>query len=302
VLLAISAHAQNLALTFDDGLNPHTQPQASAWNQSILDALAKANVKSMLMLACKNVESAEGMALVREWGRAGHLIANHTYSHLNLSSQKISAQTFIADVKKCDEILRGVDGFTPRLRFPYLKEWDSVEQRDAVRKWMTQNGYRPAPVSIDASDWYYADRFVAWRKTHPSADFTAYRDAYLAHLWDRANYYDGLAKRVLKRTVKHVMLLHTNAINAQFLPDVVAMFRSRGWTIVSAKEAFNDPVYASVPSAMPAGESIIWALAKQAGLEGLRYPAESEEYEQSVLDEVEARMARIQAPPEQPNR
>ena len=40
-------------------------------------------------------------------------------------------------------MLRSVDGFTPRLRFPYLKEGESVEERDAVRRWMAQSGYVP---------------------------------------------------------------------------------------------------------------------------------------------------------------
>lgn len=287
--LTHSAHAQSVALTFDDGLNPHTQPQAQMWNSSILDALAKANVTAMLLPACKNVDTAEGMQLVMAWGRAGHSVANHTYSHLDLSSQKVSAETFIADAEKCGALLSTVPGWTARLRFPYLKEGDTAEKRDTVRRWMAKSGYRPASVSIDASDWYYSNRFVEWREAHPDRDVDRYRQAYLAHLWNRATYYDGLSKRVLGRSVKHVLLLHTNAINAAFLPDVIAMFRAKGWAIVSPEDAFGDPVYAMHPSVLPAGESILWALAKQADVEGLRYPAEDGEYEKPLLDELESR-------------
>ena len=180
LLYAMSGRAQTVSFTFDDGLDPRTEPQAAVWNQRILDGLAKAGVKAMVLPACSRIESTEGMELVRAWGRAGHSIANHTYSHRNLSSSTVSAEAFIADVEKCDRMLRSMDGWTPRLRFPYLKEGDSVEERDAVRRWMGQSGYRAAPVSIDASDWYYSQRFVSWRKQHPDADPTRYREAYLA--------------------------------------------------------------------------------------------------------------------------
>lgn len=276
-------------MTFDDGLNPHRQPEAVTWNASILDALAKANVTTMLLLACKNVESAEGLQLAAAWGRAGHSVANHTYSHQNLSKPEVSAEAFIADIEKCEKVLSAVPGSTARLRFPYLKEGDTAEKRDAVRRWMKKSGYRPAPVSIDASDWYYSTRFLEWRKAHPGSSVDLYRQAYLAHLWDRATYYDGLSKRVLGRSVKHVLMLHTNGINAAFLPDVISMFRSRGWTIVSPEDAFADPVYAMQPNTLPAGESILWALAKQAGIGALRYPAEDGEYEEALVDELESR-------------
>jgi peptidoglycan/xylan/chitin deacetylase (PgdA/CDA1 family) len=87
LLLAITmsaAHAQTLALTFDDGLDPRTQPEAATWNTSLLESLAKAKVTGMLLPACKRVASADGMQLVCAWGRAGHAIGNHTYSHWNL--------------------------------------------------------------------------------------------------------------------------------------------------------------------------------------------------------------------------
>ena len=285
---APSAHSQSVALTFDDGLNPHTQPEAVAWNASILDALAKANVTSMLLPACKHVDTAEGMQLVMAWAQAGHSVANHTYSHRDLSSPEVSAEAFIADVERCGKVLSAVSSWTARLRFPYLKEGDTAEKRDAIRRWMAKNNYRPAPVSIDASDWYYSNRFVEWRKAHAGSNIDLYRQAYLAHLWNRASYYDGLSKRVLARSVKHVLLLHTNAINAAFLSDVVAMFRAKGWTIISPEEAFADPVYAMQPGVLPAGESILWALAKQSDVEGLRYPAEDGVYERTLLDELES--------------
>ena len=282
--VAAAGRAQSIALSFDDGLDPRTQAQASAWNAAMLDALAYAEVRAILFPAGGRVDSVAGLALVRDWGDAGHGIGNHTYLHRSLASRDVAPAAFIADCERAEALLMSLPGWSPRLRFPYLKEGDTAAKRDGLRDWLASRRYRSGAVSIDASDWYYDQRWRAWRAAHPDTDPAPFRDAYLAHLADRAAYYDGLSRRLLQRSVRHVLLLHTNAINAAFLPDVIAMFRSRGWTLITPTEAWDDPVYAMRPTGLPAGESLLWALARDAGVPDLRYPAEDEVHEKPLLD------------------
>ncbi len=280
------AAAQSVALSFDDGLDPRSEPQAAAWNQAILKALADAHVHSILFAAGRNVDSPQGLALVRDWGIAGHAVANHTYSHLSLNAPGTPLPRFVADVARDEALLGQEPGWVRRLRFPYLKEGDTAAKRDGMRRWLHEHSYGSGAVSIDASDWYYDQRYAQWRGTHPAADPQPFRQAYLEHLWSRASYYDGLSQQVLGRSVQHVLLLHTRRINAEFLPQIIAMFRSRGWTIVPPEQAYADAVYAMQPATLPAGESILWALAKQAAVSGLRYPAEDDIYEKPILDRL----------------
>jgi len=219
------SQAKSIALSFDDGLDPRNQPMASPWNSSILEALSKAQVKSILFPAGKRIDSPVGLNLVRDWGKAGHAVANHTYSHFNFCSEQVTLEQFIADTKKNETLLKKMPGWTKRLRFPYLKEGETISKRDGFRNWLTNHGYRSGAVSIDASDWYYNIRFLEWRKSHPNEDLSSFRIAYLNHLWGRTIYYDYLSEQVLKRSIKHVLLLHTKAINAEFLPDIIAMYR-----------------------------------------------------------------------------
>ena len=283
ILLQGSVSAQTISFTFDDGLDPRQAKDAAALNAQILDALRTHAVTSTLFPAGGRVDSPEGLALVAAWSAAGHRIGNHTYSHRSLGAKAVSVQDFTADVLRADRLLSHLPTWTKRLRFPYLKEGETASKRDEMRQWMRQNAYTHGYVSIDGSDWYYSQRFVAWRQANPAADVTIFRDAYLEHLWDRAQYYDRLAIDVLGRSPAHVMLLHTNAINAAFLRDAIAMFRERGWKIVAPDAAFADAIYTSLPDTAPAGESIVWALAKHAGRSGLRYPAEDGAYEEPRL-------------------
>ncbi len=287
-VLPPAAAAQSVALSFDDGFDPREQPLAAAWNGAILDALEAAGVQAILFPTGRRVDSDEGLRLVGDWGRAGHAIGNHTYAHRNFGAAAMTVEVFTADIGKAQALLQGLPGWTPRLRFPYLKEGETPEKRDALRAWLREQGYGSGAVSIDASDWYYNSRFLEWRGQHPTDDPAAWRAAYLDHLWDRACYYDSLSVAVLGRSLPHVLLLHANAINAAFLPDVIAKFRERGWKLVSPAEAWADPAYQLGPQTLPAGESHLWALARERGLPGLRYPAESDEYEKERVDRLVA--------------
>lgn len=278
--------AQSIAISFDDGLDPRDQPLAFSWNASILEALSNAQIRSILFAAGKRVDSPEGLSLVRDWGKAGHAVANHTYSHLNFCSEQTMLKQFIIDTQRNEMLLKDMPGWVKRLRFPYLKEGETALKRDGFRSWLMNHGYKSGAVSIDASDWYYNKRYLAWRSSHPEEDPSPFRIAYLNHLWNRAVYYDSLSEKIFNRSVKHVLLLHTKAINAEFLPDIIAMFRSKGWKFISPEEAFEDSVYAINPMGLPAGESILWALAKQNGVKALRYPAESDIYEKPLLDKL----------------
>ena len=114
------------------------------------------------------------------------------------------------------------------------------------------------------------------RQNETTARQRSNSDAYLQHLYSRAVYYDGLSKAVLGRSILHVTLLHHKLINALFLADAVQMFRDKGWHVIDATTAFDDPVYSIGPDMLPAGESILWALAKQHGMTGLRWPGEDD--------------------------
>ena len=178
-----SGAAPSVAITFDDGPDVvKLGAEAIAESDAILRALAAAKVKSVLFVAGRRVDSPEGLVAVAAWGKAGHLVANHSYSHHNLSSAKTTTEDFEADVLRNEELLHAMPGFSRLFRFPFLKEGDTAEKRDEFRAFLRRKHYRQGRATIDASDWYYDERFRAWRAAHPGADPAPFRDAYLAHL------------------------------------------------------------------------------------------------------------------------
>ena len=268
--------APQISITMDDfNWQNAVYQSAAARNRSILSTLNAHSIKAALFVICRNVENEEGQQLLGEWNNAGHLIGNHTYSHQNLNSPSMKLETYTADIAKAETLLKTFSRFQKYFRFPMLKEGDTAAKRDGVRTFLSEHGYRVGHVTIDTSDWVITSRLSDRLAKDPSADVKPFRDFYLEHMWDRAQYYDSLARRVLGRPVKHTILMHYNLLNGLVLGDLIEMFKSKGWKFIDASEALADPVFSAKPKVLPAGESIVWALAKANGtIASLKYPAE----------------------------
>jgi hypothetical protein len=108
----------------------------------------------------------------------------------------------------------------------------------------------------------------------------------VAHLLDRAAFYRQLSIDVVGREIPHTLLIHYSYMNALFLPDVLQAFEHAGWQWIGADRAYRDPVFQHEPRILPAGESLVWALAKESGRfnDRLRYPGEDGVYEKAKMD------------------
>jgi len=257
-------------------------------NGAILETLRAHSTKAALFVIGRNVEEEQGKRLLSAWDQAGHLIGNHTYSHQSFNAPNTDVQAYEDDILRAEALLKDFSRFRKYFRFPALKEGDTAGKRDAMRAFLAQHGYRTGHVTIDNSDWAIDRRLAARLQKDPAADVKPYRDFYLEHMWARAAYYDSLAHRVLGYQVKHTVLMHFNLLNALFLGDLIAMFKANGWELIDAEQAFADPVFAAKPKILPAGESIIWSLAKEKGTiaKSLRYPAEDGYYENARMDKL----------------
>jgi len=286
---AFKPAAPQFAITMDDfNWRNAVKLTAAERNKSILNVLQSNSIKAALFVVGRNIDNDEGKQLLWPWDKAGHLIGNHTYSHRNYASSDTVVADYLQDILRAEELLKQFPRFQKYFRFPALKEGETAAKRDAMRVSLAQHGYRVGHVTIDNSDWAIDQRLTARLKKDPNADIKPYRDFYMEHMWARAEYYDALARRTLGRPVKHTVLMHFNLLNGLFLNDLIAMFKSKGWQPIDAEEAFTDPVFLAKPKILPAGESIVWSLAKEKGTiaKSLRYPAEDGEYENARMNKL----------------
>ncbi|NQN68267.1 polysaccharide deacetylase family protein [Streptococcus suis] len=98
---------RQIALTFDDGPNPATTPV-------ILDLLKKYNVKATFFVLGSNVEGKE--AILQRMVAEGHEVANHTWSHPNLTH--LSTEQVKQEIEMTQAIVEKAIGKRPTMMRP----------------------------------------------------------------------------------------------------------------------------------------------------------------------------------------
>ena len=98
---------KKIALTFDDGPHP-TQ------TTRILGLLSEHGIKATFFIIGTNAEYYP--ELVAKEAAEGHEIANHSYSHTNLS--KLTESEIADEIKRADEAIKKASGITPKLFRP----------------------------------------------------------------------------------------------------------------------------------------------------------------------------------------
>ena len=291
VLVSVnSAYAQpTVSFTFDDGVTTDMPGYPfEQWNKMLLDNLDSANLKTVFFVKGSDKLNNKGQLLLKGWNEKGHKLANHTFSHPNYNNGAITFERFKDEFLTTDTIINKFSNHIQLFRFPYLKEGNTKEKVALFRALLKEHKYKNGYVTIDASDWYIDSRLRSRLRQNPKADLEGFKQFYVEHLFNRAVFYEELAYKITGRHIKHTLLLHHNLAAALFLDDLVNMFRAKGWKIIDAEDAFQDPIFRSNPTNIPAGESLIWALAKETGRfeEILRYPAEDSAYEKEKMDSL----------------
>lgn len=143
-----------IAITFDDGPDPYC-------TERLLDGLKERGAKASFFVMGKQAEAYP--ELIRRMQEEGHLIGNHTYSHIQLG--KNNRETFKAELVKTNELLRGITGEEPQYVRPPYGSWD--------KSFETELTMIPVLWTIDPMDWCSSDVNGIVRKVTEKAEENA---------------------------------------------------------------------------------------------------------------------------------
>ena len=250
-LLALSfpASAQTqkrLALSFDDvprGAGAFLTPDQRT--VMLIAALDRAEVEQAVFFvnpaSLDKPQGVGGEDRIDAYVAAGHVIADHSNTHPHLSD--LSAADYLADIDAAELWLKGRKGYRPWFRYPFLDEGrDDKAKRDAVRAGLAARGLSDGYVTAESSDWNMEALTVAARAAGKAIDRDALRELYVQSHVEAAEFYDGLMRQAMGRSAAQVMLLHETDLAALYIDDLVAALRAKGWQIVTADEAYADPL------------------------------------------------------------
>lgn len=249
--------AKTIALTFDDlpvstiGQDPQPEFTERAANitQKILSVLKKHNapaagfVNEMKL----NTPGARDFycGLLMDWLAAGHLLGNHGYSHLEFG--QVTLQQYE------DDFLRG-DVITPLLlnyrgtkaryyRYPYNDTGDTAQKKQAFLQFLTEHGYKPAPMTFENDDWMYSELYESASAKNDTAEMLKLKNAYLQESEQHIAFIELSSDQSFHRQIAQVADLHVDQMNADVLDDLLTLFEHHGYKFISLEQALADPAY-----------------------------------------------------------
>ena len=278
---AATASAQQMAITFDD-LPSHGEKPAGMTRldiaTSILDTIQRAHLPAVygFVNGVRIEQDPASEAVLKAWRDAGQPLANHTWSHPNLDT--MTPEAFEADIQKNEPLMEkymaGQDWHW--LRYPYLHEGDTVEKRRAVEAWLKEHHYQTAEVSMDFEDYLWNAPYARCVAKGDTAAIQKLHDSYLATADQYLTLFRTLSTTLYGRDVKYILLMHVGAFDAKMLPELLALYRTRGFSFITLPEAIQDPIYADDPDIGVKGGGAIQEL--MMARRKLKFPPNSKPY------------------------
>ncbi|MFQ3543945.1 polysaccharide deacetylase family protein [Halobacillus rhizosphaerae] len=103
----IPTNKKMIALTFDDG-------PSEIYTPLVLDVLKEYRAKATFFVVGERAENFP--EIVQREVKAGHEVANHTYTHPNIRT--MNKDSFIKELRQTNEIIHQLTGFSPKLFRP----------------------------------------------------------------------------------------------------------------------------------------------------------------------------------------
>ena len=235
---------KRIAISFDDTpRGPGAFLHVDARPQLLLTQLHQAGVRQAAFFVNPGrVDASNGhAATIQSYAAAGHVLADHTATHISLSGT--TADKFLADIDAAEGWLKPQKNYRPWFRFPELDEGGKdLAKRDAVRAGLKARGLTGGYVTADGWDWYLESLTADAAKAGSHMDMVALRLLYIDTHVKAADFADRLGRRTFGKAPNQILLLHDTDLAALYVGDLAKALRADGWTIISADEAYAKPL------------------------------------------------------------
>lgn len=278
--MSVAAQEQaKVAITVDDlpmhGELPSTMARTEIAKKMIEVFKAKGVPGVYGFVNAKNIGGdAEKAGVLKIWADSGFALGNHTFSHIDLNTA--SVQEFEDQIVANESVLQSLMGARDWhwFRYPFLHEGETLEKRRAVRKYLSDHGYKVAQVMVDFADYAWNNPYARCVAKQNAQAIEWLKSSYLGTAANDIALDRKLSVMLFGRDIKYVLLLHIGALDSVILPDLLDLFKKQGFDFVSLEEAEKDPAYQTDPdAALPYGGTLLEQLTEA---KRLKYPPHAE--------------------------
>jgi peptidoglycan/xylan/chitin deacetylase (PgdA/CDA1 family) len=245
---AAMAQSRQVAITIDDlprgGGDPGARDFASirAMTKDLLAPLRGVPVIGFVNAGrAQQLGDAGLQSILRMWLDAGATLGNHTYSHPDLNNTPLEQYT--ADLLRGEPAIVKAIGERPvYFRHPFLHAGKDAATKKGLADFLAAHGYTAAPVTLDNSDWIFAA--VYGDALHRDKALAAkVKQAYVPYMESIFAFFEERSREVAGREFPQILLIHASRLNADTMPDLLAMMKRRAYRFITLEQALKDEVY-----------------------------------------------------------
>jgi peptidoglycan-N-acetylglucosamine deacetylase len=149
-------------------------------------------------------------------------------------------------------------------RFPYLAEGDTPHKRDAVHAFLLGRGYKIADVTMSFSDYSWNEPYARCAANNDGKAIGVLETSYLSAAEENIRFYRTLSQSLFQRDIPYVLLMHIGAFDAEMLPRLLDLYRTKGFEFVRLEQAETDDFYkVDTDRHEPSGPDSLEALATE---------------------------------------
>lgn len=185
------------------------------------------------------------ITILKTWVDAGVELGNHTFAHVGFASTPLAVyqDDFIRGETISNLLMRPRGQKVRYFRHPFLQMGKTREIEQSFEQFIADRGYKIAPVTVDTMDWMFLSAFANAQKQNDAKMLSQVSEDYLKFAGLRFDYCEKASTELFGHPIKHILLLHSNELNADNFEGLVNMLKNRGYQFITLEQALTDPVY-----------------------------------------------------------
>lgn len=241
--VAFTVNARELVIAFENTLQDSSSLDAMARSQMLVRNLQTAGVPQAMFLIKTEYLGAKNRARAALYSDKGHLLVNGGHNHSLVSKSDLYA--YEIGILKANRMLAAYAGYKKHIHFSYLHEAGDFNIQRGLIEFLRERGYLPAFTGFIPArgiDAYIDQLYQKKVRNNRRVDMAALEKAYIQLLLQPLQQQDEYLFNMLGYSPRQVLVIQENDLAAYFIVGLVDELIARGWTMIAAEKALNDPL------------------------------------------------------------
>lgn len=246
---SVFAQQKSVAITIDDVPNT-IQFKKDNFSSVLLQVLDSLKLPFTIFINENKITNNDfddkNKELLKKWiENEQSTLGNHTYSHSRYS--EVGFENFVKDIEDGEELTKEYAAIYEKelkyLRFPFNDLGKDSAQQVQIRAYLNSRNYIIAPFTIESSDWMFNYVYQHHLDNKEIDKAKAIGQAYVNKTIELVMFYEGMSDEIYNRPIKQIYLCHDNALNSNYLAEIISRLKKENYEIVSFEESLTDPIY-----------------------------------------------------------